>query len=173
MCTGILVQTFPFAMMDRMQIEGPQASQFLAAAMTIGAMATLISQLVLIPRLRLSPRNFTLLGVVPILIFAASMLFAADLGTFCLIQLMLGIGMGLARPGFTSGASLAGTPEQQGEVAGLIVATNGLGFVVSPLFGLWAYEHISPYAPFCVVIVIMSAVAAIIALKTHEPSQTA
>ena len=128
----------------------------------------MIAQLVLIPRLRLSPRNYILFGVVPMVVFAIAMLFVSDFATFCLIQMLLGIGMGLARPGFTSGASLAGSPEQQGEVAGLIVATNGLGFVVSPLFGLWAYEHISPSAPFCIVIFIMSSVATIIALKTRD-----
>ena len=54
--TGVLSQTFPYAIMDRMNAPGAASAQFTGPAMTMGAMATLISQLVLIPRMRLSVR---------------------------------------------------------------------------------------------------------------------
>jgi MFS family permease len=54
----------------------------------------------------------------------------------------------MARPGLSAGVSLAATAEQQGDAAGYVTAANGMGFVVSPLFGLWMYDEVSPASPF-------------------------
>ena len=77
-------------------------------------------------------------------------------------QIFYGIGQGFSRPGFTSGASLAVGASLQGNVAGLVTAANGMGFVASPIFGLWAYENIHPAFPFwfsAVVLILMGAYA--------------
>ncbi len=145
---GVLSQTFPYAIMDRMHVEGAASAQYTGPAMTMGAMATLISQLVLIPRLKLPIRSLMIYGA---LILGASSLFmigAANFAIFAFAQILYGLGQGLARPGFSAGVSLNATPEQQGDVAGYVTAANGMGFVVSPLFGLWMYENVSPAAPF-------------------------
>ena len=57
-------------------------------------------------------------------------------------------GFGLARSGFTAGASLAVEPEEQGRAAGLTTATAGLGFLIAPVTGLWLYQTVMPSAPF-------------------------
>ena len=54
----------------------------------------------------------------------------------------LGLGLGLAMRGYTAGPTLTVRREEQGGLAGLIGATNGLTFVVAPilstaLYGLW------------------------------------
>src|SRR5690606_32741687 len=76
------------------------------------------------------------------------MVWAQDFALFAFAQILIGFGQGFARPGFSAGASLAATHEQQGDVAGLVTAANGMGFVVSPLFGLWLYENVDDAAPF-------------------------
>ena len=63
-------------------------------------------------------------------------------------QFLVGLGQGLSRPGFSSGASLAVGPELQGNVAGLVIAANGMGFIVSPFFGPFLYEFVHPALPF-------------------------
>ena len=77
-------------------------------------------------------------------------------------QFFVGIGQGLARPGFSSGASLAVGSSLQGNVAGLVISANGMGFIVSPFFGPWMYENVDPSAPFigagCILLV-MAALA--------------
>ena len=51
------------------------------------------------------------------------------------------MGFGLFRPGFTSGASLAVSPAEQGQAAGIVAAVNGSAYIVSPAVGVWLYNH--------------------------------
>lgn len=146
--SGVLTQTFPFAMMDKMGLEGEGAAQYLGPVMTVGAMATLIAQLVIIPRMKLSARDLMVSGAVLLVIGSVFMTFAGLFAMFAFVQMLFGLGQGLSRPGFTSAASLAAGPEAQGNVAGLITAANGTGFVISPFFGPWMYQYVSPAAPF-------------------------
>ena len=146
--TGVLSQTFPYAIMDRMGVQGAASAQYTGPAMTMGAMATLISQLVLIPRMKLPIRSLMVYGAVLTAMAALFMVWARDFALFAFAQILYGFGQGFGRPGFSAGASLAASHEQQGDVAGLITAANGMGFIVSPLFGLWMYENISPASPF-------------------------
>ena len=172
---GLLMQTFPFVLMDRLDVEGREASQLMAAASTLGAMSMLIAQLVVIPRFKMPPSWLMGVGAAALVLYSAALLVAADFGTFCLIQLMFGLGMGLAMPGYISGASLANPKELQGDVAGLVTSVVGYGYMISPLLGLWAYEHIHPQAPFLFGILIMSGVAAFVLLRlraTQPPTPT-
>jgi MFS family permease len=146
--TGVLSQTFPYAIMDRMGAEGAASAQYTGPAMTMGAMATLISQLVLIPRLKLPIRALMVHGSLLLAVSSLFMVWAQDFALFAFAQILFGFGQGFARPGFSAGASLSATYEQQGDVAGLVTAANGMGFVVSPLFGLWLYENVGSASPF-------------------------
>jgi MFS family permease len=116
--------------------------------MTMGAMATLISQLVLIPRMKLPIRALMVYGALLLAVASLFMVWAQDFALFAFAQILFGFGQGFARPGFSAGASLSATYEQQGDVAGLVTAANGMGFVVSPLFGLWLYENVGRASPF-------------------------
>ena len=146
--TGVLSQTFPYAIMDRMGAEGAASAQYTGPAMTMGAMATLISQLVLIPRMKLPIRSLMVYGAIMLALASLFMVWAQDFALFAFAQILFGFGQGFARPGFSAGASLSASHEQQGDVAGLVTAANGMGFVVSPLFGLWLYENVDDAAPF-------------------------
>jgi MFS family permease len=146
--TGVLSQTFPYAIMDRMGAAGAASAQYTGPAMTMGAMATLISQLVLIPRMKLPIRSLMVYGAMLLAFASLFMVWAQDFALFAFAQILFGFGQGFARPGFSAGASLSATYEQQGDVAGLVTAANGMGFVVSPLFGLWLYENVGRASPF-------------------------
>lgn len=168
--TGVLSQTFPYAIMDRMNAPGAASAQFTGPAMTMGAMATLISQLVLIPRLKLSVRALMVYGAIMLAMASLFMVWAQDFALFAFSQILFGFGQGFSRPGFSAGASLAASHEQQGDVAGLITAANGMGFVISPLFGLWMYENVSPESPFifCTGLVVILAVYAFFTAKAGD-----
>ncbi len=165
--SGVLLQTFPYFMLDRLtetgylpapsEETGNPGAQELAIVMTLGAMATLVAQLALIPKLKLSPRALMVVGAIFLAISALVVMSPATLAIFAMSQLLLGLGQGFSRPGFTSGASLAVGASVQGNVAGLVTAANGTGFVVSPIFGLWAYEHIHPLFPFAFAAVVLCA----------------
>jgi hypothetical protein len=72
---------------------------------------------------------------------------ADSLNLLLVAQFMQGVGFGLARPGFSGGASLAVRPEEQGGLAGLVTGINGAGFVLSPLAGGLLYKTMGIHAP--------------------------
>ncbi len=152
--SGVLTQVFVFTVMDRMNVTGTQAAQFTGPAFTVGALAVLLAQLALIPRLKLQNRTLMWVGCIPLLLGAVILVFAHDYGSLIFAQFCIGLGGGLSRPGFSSGASLAVSPQLQGNVAGLVISANGLGFVVTPILGLFIYEYVSPVLPyvFCAVL---------------------
>jgi MFS family permease len=82
---------------------------------------------------------------------------APSLGALLVSQAVQGLGAGLARPGFTGGASVVVKPEEQGAAAGLVVATNGAGFVFSPLVGGVAYERLGMNVPLLVALALLVA----------------
>jgi MFS family permease len=59
---------------------------------------------------------------------------------YLLSMCILGMGMGLAGPGFMAGASLAVSSEEQGAVAGIAGACPALGFTIGPLLGTYLYS---------------------------------
>ena len=157
--TGILTQVFVFTVMDTMNVEGREAAQFTGPAFTVGAMAILLSQLVLIPRLKLKNRHLMVIGCLPLICGALLLIFAQDFATLVFAQFLIGLGQGLARPGFSSGASLAVSPALQGNVAGLVISANGMGFIVTPFFGLFLYEFVNPQLPFIICTTLLVAMA--------------
>ncbi|MEM1106220.1 MAG: MFS transporter [Pseudomonadota bacterium] len=146
--TGVLMQTFVFAVMDKMDVSGVEAAQFTGPAFTIGAMGTILAQLVLIPRLDMSNKRLMVTGALSLAFGALLIIPAQDFATLILTQFAIGLGQGLARPGYFAGASLAVGADEQGDIAGLVMATNAIGFVVSPFFGPWLYEFAHPALPF-------------------------
>jgi MFS family permease len=165
--TGILTQVFVFAVMDKLGVTGADAAKYTGPAFMVGAMAVMTSQLVLIPRLKLRNKTLMIVGCIPLLIGALLLIPAKDFATLILAQFFLGIGQGLTRPGFSSGASLAVSPQLQGNVAGLVISANGAGYIITPLFGLFLYEYVDPSLPFwiCVVLLISMALFAYFAIK--------
>ncbi|MEM6899380.1 MAG: MFS transporter [Pseudomonadota bacterium] len=146
--TGVLTQTFIFAVMDKMGVSGAAAAQFTAPAFSVGAMGTLIAQLVIIPRLQFTNRRLMVSGASLLAVGALLIVPTQAFAVLVTAQFLIGLGQGLARPGFSSGASLAVGPELQGNVAGLVIAANGMGFIVSPFFGPFMYEFVHPALPF-------------------------
>lgn len=194
--TGILTQVFPFIVIDQLnlcpaatagatngdsaQLEcGKRVAGFTGPAFMVGAMAVMISQLALIPLLRLRNKTLMIAGCGPLalgaLLLLSVMLLPADQNTVAFVypilitaQFFIGIGQGLARPGFSSGASLAVSPELQGNVAGLVISANGMGYIVTPLVGLVLYQFISRPLPFviCFVLIVAMAIFAHFAIST-------
>ena len=150
LATGILTQVFVFSVMDKLNVGGPQAAQYTGPAFTVGAMAVLLAQLVLIPRMKMRNKTLMVVGCVPLVLGALLMIVAKDFATLVMVQFLLGLGQGLARPGFSSGASLAVSPQLQGNVAGLVISANGMGYIVTPFFGLFVYQYVGANIPFMI-----------------------
>jgi hypothetical protein len=76
-------------------------------------------------------------------------MFAADLYGLTITFALASAGFGMTRPGFTGGASLAVPLAEQGAVAGVITAANGIAYVAAPTIGMALYA-IDPHWPFAV-----------------------
>lgn len=147
MIAGITVQVFGLFTMDRLGASGEHGAELTAAGFMVSALALLATQMAILPRLKLSPRMLMAWGAGVLTFGVLIQIFSPTLGVLLVAQAVQGLGFGLARPGFTGGASIAVRPDEQGAAAGLVVATNGAGFVFSPLFGGVAYERLGMNAP--------------------------
>ena len=155
MIAGITVQVFGLFTMDRLGASGSAGAELTAAGFMVNALALLATQLAVLPRLKLGPRMLMAWGAALLAVGVLIQIFAPSLGALLVAQAVQGLGAGLARPGFTGGASIAVQPHEQGAAAGLVVSVNGAGFVFSPLFGGVAYERLGMNAPLWISVAIL------------------
>ena len=138
-----------FFVIDRLSLEPHGSEAAIAIVMMAGASATLAAQWGLIPRLGIGPRSLILWGA---LIAAAGLtgtMFARDLYGITLSFAVASLGFGFTRPGFTGGASLSVPLAEQGGIAGLITAANGISWVAAPALGMALYL-VNPNLPFAI-----------------------
>ncbi|GAC33661.1 MFS transporter [Paraglaciecola polaris] len=137
---AIVQQTIAFRFQDILSLDGTQTAKIVGISLMLSAAAALIVQLLVIPRL--SVRPFVLLRIsMPMMMVAfAIMAISETQGMYMLAMCILGLGMGLAGPGFMAGASVAVSSDEQGAVAGVAGACPPLGFTVGPLLGTYLYS---------------------------------
>jgi len=138
-----------FFVIDRLHIPPAGSEQPISIVMIAGAAAGLAAQWGLIPRLGLKPRALILWGsVIAAAGFVATML-APNLYWLVIGFALSSLGFGFTRPGFTAGASLAVPLSDQGGVAGVITAANGISYVAAPAVGMVLYG-VDQHLPFAV-----------------------
>ena len=144
-----LLTCLGFFIIDRLGLEPHGSEQSIAIVMMAGAAATLAAQWGLIPRLAIGPRALILWGSLIAAAGTVVTMFAGDLYGLVLGFSIASLGFGFTRPGFTAGASLAVPLAEQGGVAGVITAANGISFVAAPTIGMALYA-IDPHWPFAI-----------------------
>lgn len=133
-----------FLVIDRLAVPLGEAQQAIGIVLMAGAGATLLAQWGLIPHLKVSPKRLIIWGFV---LGAVGCLVTATVTTLHGMTLGFAIasmGMGLFRPGFTSGASLAVSRAEQGQVAGMVASVSGAAFVAAPALGVLIYGFWMP-----------------------------
>ena len=118
-------------------------------ALLAAGIGLVLAQSVIVPRSTWAPS--TLLRVGTCLGAMGFALLAIDGGLVLIVisVTVIGMGIGIAMPGYTAGPTLLMSREEQGGLAGLIGATNGLTYVVSPTAGTAMYG-LSPILPIAV-----------------------
>ncbi len=163
-----------FVVQDRFSLNAELTGVVTGVAMLAVGIGIAFSQAVIVPKSRWSPG--TLLRVGTAIGFAGYALLILDFGMAWLVVavLIIGLGLGIAMPGYTAGPTLLMNRDEQGSLAGLIGATNGLTFIIAPtastlLYGLW-----EPL-PIIVGTAIMGGVAVFVLLhpKFRHPGQAA
>jgi MFS family permease len=129
-------QTLGFLIIDKLAMSPTQAQGFIAVAMMFGAVAGLLAQWGIIRMFEMGPRQLLRWGVAVALLGNLIVAVSPDYWTVVVGYAISSLGFGLARPGFTAGASLAVHDSEQADAAGAIAAVNGVNVVLAPLFVL-------------------------------------
>ena len=148
-----------FFVIDRLALEPSGSEGPIAIVMMAGAAATLAAQWALIPRLALAPRALILWGSLIAAVGLMGTMIAGDLYGITVAFALASLGFGFTRPGFTAGASLAVPLAEQGAVAGVITAANGISFVLAPAIGISLYG-VNPNLPFAACALLLLALVA-------------
>ncbi|WP_310496196.1 MFS transporter [Sandarakinorhabdus sp.] len=133
-------QALGFLIIDTMGGNALEAQHAIAIAFMAGAGATLLAQWGLIPMFRLTPPSLMRWGTAIAVFGTAGIAMAPDFYTMVIAFAFMSLGYGLARPGFTAGASLAVGQDEQGGVAGAVTSVNGSCFVLAPAIGIGLYQ---------------------------------
>jgi MFS family permease len=140
------IQTMGFFFMDVLHVRPENAAHYNMVGQLATSLAALFAQLVVVQYVRMSSRAMTNIGLGAALLSCAAFLLFGNFMVLAVGLAFSGLGFGLARPGFTTGASLSVAPHEQGAVAGVIGGASAMGFIAGPLIG-WMYEW-SPYVPY-------------------------
>lgn len=148
--------TLGFQVIDRLGLPPMEAQGAIGLAMVTGAAAGLLAQWGLIAMAGMMPRALLRWGAA--LALGGNMLIVMLPGYGALVAAfaLTSLGYGLARPGFSAGASLAAPDEGQGAVAGAVGSIAGASIVISPILAVALYE-IAPSGPFIVLGGLMAA----------------
>lgn len=150
---AIPIQTSGFFFQDVLHLDAHMTAVYTSIGLMASDMAALFAQFVVVQRLGIPSRTLTIAGICTTVLSNTVFIFVQDFPTLVLAMIMSGLGFGMARPGFTSGASLAVAPHEQGAVAGLLNAAGAAGFIFGPVIG-WLYEF-SPRVPYIFGVVAM------------------
>ena len=150
---AVVQQTLAFRFQDVLGLTGQETARMFGFAMMFSAVASLVAQGLIVQRLDL-PAMTLLRIALPMLIVAFAVMATLNSGTALFLAMgVLGLGMGLAGPGFMAGASLAVTQAEQGAVAGLAGSCGPLGFTIGPLLGTLLYQY-EPRLPYLVTLLV-------------------
>ena len=153
--------TLGFLVIDKVHMSPAQAQGFIQVAMMGGAVAGLMAQWGLIRIFHMKPNHLLLWGAGLAGLGNLFITLAPNYGAVVTAYALASIGFGFARPGFTAGASLAAPPGGQGDVAGAITAVNGSCIIITPILGVWLYDHLH-WAPFTINTIVLAAMVGVV-----------
>lgn len=147
-----------FFVIDRLHLTPSGSEGPISIVMMAGAVAMLGAQWGLIPRLRLKPRALIIWGAIIAAGGLVGTMLSHDLYGITIGFSLASLGFGFTRPGFTAGASLAVPLAEQGGVAGIITAANGISYVLAPTIGITLYGigQDLPFAGFAGLLIVLA-----------------
>ncbi|OBX18876.1 multidrug transporter [Erythrobacter sp. QSSC1-22B] len=160
-----------FLVLDRLGLRDTPAEGTgpVGLVLMAGALATLLAQWGLIPRLHLGPRAASLWGIAVAGVGAALLGAAQDLHSIALGYAIASLGFGLFRPGTTAGTSLAVSRAEQGRASGVTASVAGASFIYAPALGVFLYNR-SDWLGFGLILLLCLLVF-VIGLRTLQPDE--
>lgn len=151
---AVTMITLAFFLQDQLGLTSEQTGQAAGIGFMVLAMAGLVSQLIIVQRLRPAPAVMIRGGLGSAAIGFGFLWVGASFVVYLGGLAFLGLGLGLVRPGNAAASSLAVSADEQGAVAGLLNAVGVTGNIVGPLLGGYLYA-ISPTGPILLNLILM------------------
>ena len=151
---AVTMITLAFFLQDQLALGSEKTGQAAGIGFMVLAMAGLVSQLIVVQRLRPAPYRMIRGGLASAAIGFGLLWLGTTFGVYLVGLAFLGLGLGLVRPGNAAASSLAVSAEEQGAVAGLLNAVGVTGNMVGPLVGGYLYA-LSPTWPIVVNFLLM------------------
>lgn len=141
---GFIQITVGFLIQDRFGVSGDRAGLLTGLALLTAGAGVVTAQAVIVPRSGWGPGTLLRTGALTAVVGFLVLLPWTGSGPVSVALLYIGVGvialgMGIATPGFTAGASLQVDAHEQGGVGGLVTAAMGLTMVLAPTLGTVLY----------------------------------
>jgi MFS family permease len=138
-----------FHMQDTFGLSTAETARGVGIALFVSAIAQIIIQIGVIPRLKWSPRRMINVGMPVAFVAVLLIMIAPSYWGLIAAMGLFGLGSGVGWPAYMTAASLAAGPENQGSMAGLTGAFQAVGFMIGPIVGTISYQ-LNASAPFIV-----------------------
>ena len=172
MGAAVVQQTLSFRIQDALHLDAAAGASAFGYTMVGSAVAGLLAQSIIVQRVSLSPAGWLGIGLPLIAVALLIMALFVSFNAFLVANVCMGLGMGFAGAGFSAGASLAVTAEEQGGVAGISAACSSAGWIVGPLLGPGLYR-LMPELPFLLTALMVASAAAYVLLRVRRASRPA
>lgn len=136
---GFIQVTAGFLVQDRLHLGSEMTGRTTGMLMLAMGLGMVAAQAGLVPRLKWPPSMLLRWGVAAAML--GFILLLPDQGAWLMVVAfaLLGLGLGLAIPGYMAGPTMLVERDEQGGLAGAVGATNGVTYVLSPLVSTLLY----------------------------------
>lgn len=156
-----------FYLQDQLNLASESVARVVSLGLMLTGLAMLLVQLIQTKWLKWEPRPMILLGS---LILVASMLIfllTTQLPFYFLAFFVFGLGSGFMMTGFMAGASLSVSNEQQGGVAGLVTAMQGISAIIAPILSTTLYQ-VNRYSPMVMIAILTALLGAVMLARSRK-----
>lgn len=137
---GVTVIVLGFLFQDRLGLAASDTVQLAGASAFATGLVLVGVQGLVVPKLAWPAVRLLRTGTPIAAVGLIALAFAPNFPTMLLSHMTFGLGLAVSIPGYTSAPTLRVEGHEQGAVAGLISANNGVTFVIGPLAGTALYQ---------------------------------
>ena len=148
-----------FAIQDRFGLDSSATAGITSAVMVVLSVSMVAMQGGIVPRLHWNSQRLLRNGLLLTTIGMACFLPSSSYILLFAGSAVSGFGIGMAIPGYNTGPTMELSRDEQGSVAGLINANNGVTYAIAPILSTSVYGWNSAVPFFAIVVLIACATA--------------
>jgi MFS family permease len=136
---AIVQSVTAYYVQDRFNYSLDQTAKTTALLLGTMALMAIVSQLTIVQKYKGNPLNLIKFSLPLFIISILLIILSPDFLLLYLGMAFMGLGMGLASPGYTSAASLNANKDNQGAAVGMAMVAPGAGFALGPFLSGMLY----------------------------------